>query len=146
MRQRFQVYLPRIGTRQRRRGQWVDAVEVFFPRYLFIHVDPLRHGTATIRSTRGAVGLVRFGTNPAVVSDEVIDALMQREDRASGLHSLECTEYYAGERIKLVDGPLAEMEGIFIQQDGEKRVIVMLELLGKANKIRVSRNLVARAA
>ena len=51
-----------------------------------------------------------------------------------------------GEPIKLVDGPLSGMEGIFTQQDGDKRVIVLLELLGKANKVTVSRDWVARAA
>ena len=86
LRQGFQVYLPRIRMRQRRRGQWIDAVEVLFPRYIFIRVDTLRRSTAAVRSTRGAVGLVRFGGQPAVVPDAVMDALRQREDAASGLH------------------------------------------------------------
>ncbi len=42
----------------------------------------------------------------------------------------------------LVDG-LVE---IFTEQDGEKRVVVLLELLGKANKVRLSRDWIARAA
>lgn len=146
LRQGFHVYLPRIRMRQRRRGQWLDAVEVLFPRYIFIRIDPLRRSTATIRSTRGAVGLVRFGGQPAVVPDAVMDALKQREDAASGLHEDQRPLFSAGEAIKLVDGPLAGMEGIFTQKDGDKRVIVLLELLGKANKVTVSRDWIARAA
>ena len=146
LRQSFHVYLPRIRIRQRRRGHWIDAVEVLFPRYLFIRLDPLRRSTATVRSTRGVVGLVRFGGQPAVVPDAVMDALLQREDAASGLHQDNRPLFSAGEAIKLVDGPLAGMEGVFTQQDGDKRVIVLLELLGKANKVSMSRDWIARAA
>lgn len=146
VRQDFHVYLPRIRIRRRRRGQWVDAVEVLFPRYLFIRIDPLRRNTAPVRSTRGVVGLVRFGGQPAVVPDGVIDALLQCEDPASGLHQDNRPLFCAGDRIKLVEGPFAGMEAVFAEQDGEKRVIVLLELLGKANKVRVARDWVTRAA
>ncbi len=146
LRQGFQVYLPRIRIRQRRRGQWLDAVEVLFPRYIFIRVNPLRRSMATIRSTRGAVGLVRFGGQPAAVPDAVMDALRQREDAALGMHRDERPPFKAGETVKLVEGPFSGMEGIFTEQDGEKRVIILLELLGKANKVRVSRDWIARAA
>ena len=52
----------------------------------------------------------------------------------------------AGDRVKLVDGPFAGMEAVFAEKDGEKRVIVLLELLGKTNQVRVARDWVARAA
>ena len=146
LRQGFRVYLPRIRIRQRRRGHWIDAVEVLFPRYIFIRLDPARRSTAPVRSTRGAVGLVRFGGQPAIVPDAVMDALREREDADSGLHEDKRPLFNAGEAIKLVDGPLSGMEGVFTQQDGDKRVIILLELLGKANKVTVSRDWVARAA
>jgi transcriptional antiterminator RfaH len=146
LRQGFRVYLPRIRIRQRRRGLWLDAVEVLFPRYIFIRVDPLRRSTASVRSTRGVLGLVRFGGQPAVVPDAVMDALLQREDAATGLHPDKCPPFQAGEPVKLVEGPLAGMEAVFTQQDGGKRVIVLLELLGKANKVSVNRDWIARAA
>lgn len=146
LRQGFHVHLPRIRIRQRRRGQWIDAVEVLFPRYIFIRVNPARRSTASIRSTRGVVGLVRFGGQPAVVPDAVMDALQQRADEASGLHEDKRPLFSEGEAIKLVDGPLAGMEGVFTQKDGDKRVIVLLELLGKANKVTISRDWIARAA
>ena len=146
LRQGFQTYLPRIRMRQRRRGQWIDAVEVLFPRYIFIRVDPMQRSTATVRSTRGVVGMVRFGGQPAVVPDAVMEALRQREDAESGLHEDKRPLFSKGETVKLVEGPLAGMEGIFTEQDGDKRVIVLLELLGKANKVTVSRDWIARAA
>ncbi len=146
LRQGFQVYLPRIRIRRRRRERWIDAVEVLFPRYLFIRIDPLQRSTAPVRSTRGAVGLVRFGGEPALIPDAVMDALLRREDLSSGLHQDNRPIFAAGEPINLVEGPLAGMEGVFTHEDGEQRVIVLLDLLGKTNRIRVNRDWVARAA
>jgi transcriptional antiterminator RfaH len=146
LRQGFRVYLPRVRMRQRRRGQWIDAIEVLFPRYIFIGLDPLTRSTAPVRSTRGVVGFVRFGGQPAVVPGAVVAALFRREDAASGLHQDNRPLFSAGEPIMLVDGPLSGMVGIFTQQDGDKRVIVLLELLGKANKVTISRDWIARVA
>jgi transcriptional antiterminator RfaH len=145
-RQGFKVYLPRIRLQKRHRGQWIDVIEALFPRYLFIHTDPVNSSLAPVRSTRGAVGLVRFGGQPAVIANEVIDALLQRADPDSSLHKDTRPLFCPGDQVKLVEGPLAGMEGIFLQQDGEKRVIVLLEMLGKANKIRVNRDLVVQVA
>lgn len=145
-RQDFQVYLPRLQTRKRRGGKWVEAVEALFPRYLFIRINPAAQSTACVRSTRGACGLVRFGALPAVVPDDIIEAIRQREDAASGLHRDAEPQFAEGEPILLVDGPFAGVEGIFAQQGGESRVIVLLELLGKANKVAVQRDWIAKAA
>ncbi|MDD2914612.1 MAG: transcription/translation regulatory transformer protein RfaH [Gallionella sp.] len=146
LRQGYRVYLPRIQNTHHRRGQWVDVIEPLFPRYLFIRINPALRSTAPVRSTRGAVGLVRFGGQPAVIPDEVIEAIVQREAPDSGLHWDDRPLFCAGEPVRLEEGPLAGMEGIFVERDGEKRVIILLELLGKANKIRINRDWVVQAA
>ena len=51
-RQGFHVYLPRTRIRHRRRGQWVNAIEALFPRYVFILIDPFRRSTATVPRQR----------------------------------------------------------------------------------------------
>lgn len=146
LRQGFRVYLPRIQVKRRRRGQWFDVAEVLFPRYIFIQLDPVKNSIAPVRSTRGVVGLVRFGGQPAVVADEIMEALFQRENLASGFHQDDRPMFCVGEPVKLVEGPLAGMEGVFVQEDGEKRVTVLLELLGKANEVRVNRDWIILAA
>jgi len=146
LRQGYRTYLPRIRNTRRRAGQWIDKVEPLFPRYLFICVDPARHSTAPVRSTRGVSGLVRHCGLPAAVPEQVIEAIMQRADADSGLHRDNRPLFCAGDPIRLIEGPLAGMEGMFTEEDGERRVIVLLELMGKANKTRVNRDWVVPAA
>lgn len=145
-RQCFEVYLPRMKIRIRKRNLWADDIQVLFPRYLFVRADRSKQSTASIRSTRGAVGLVRFGLEPAVVPDAVIEAIIAREDAATGLHSLGQPAFRPGETVAMLEGPFAGMEGIFANDDGDKRAILLIELLGKTNRIRVNRDWIARAA
>jgi transcriptional antiterminator RfaH len=144
-RQGFRVYLPRICIQRRRRGKWVEVVEALFPRYVFIRVNPMERSTAPVRSTRGAVGLVRFGGQPAVIADEEMEALFRRENAQAGLHQDERPLFKAGQAVRLVDGPLAGMEGVFAEEDGDKRVAVLLQFLGKDNKMTVNRDWVIQA-
>jgi transcriptional antiterminator RfaH len=145
-RQGFHSYLPRLQVRRHRRGKWADAIEVLFPRYIFIRVDPARSSIAPVRSTRGVVGLVNFGGQPAIVADEVMEMVLRHEDAESGLRRDDRPQFSAGEPVRLVEGPLAGMEGVFSQEDGEQRVMVLLELLGKANRVAVNRDWIIKAA
>jgi transcriptional antiterminator RfaH len=74
-RQAFDTYLPLIRLPKRRRGKWEEVIEPLFPRYLFLHIDASVVSVAPIRSTRGVVGLVRFGEMPVPVPEAVIDFL-----------------------------------------------------------------------
>lgn len=143
-RQGFEVYLPRIRVRQRRRDRWVESVQVLFPRYLFVHVDRGVQSTASIRSTRGAVGLVRFGGEPATVPSRVIAAIIERE--GAGVHDQLQPAFQPGDPVRMLEGPFAGIDGIFASADGEKRAVLLIELLGKTNRVRVDRDWIIRAA
>jgi transcriptional antiterminator RfaH len=146
LRQGFSVYLPHIKCRKRRRGQWTDVVEPLFPRYLFLRFNPALRSAIPVRSTRGVVGLVRFGGKMAFVPDSVVEALIRRQDADTGLHEDSRPEFSQGELVRLIDGPLEGIEGIYAAPDGDTRVVILLELLGKANKVSIRRDWIARAA
>lgn len=146
VRQGFEVYLPRLAVRRRRRGAWVEVVEALFPRYLFVHIEVGCQSTAPIRSTRGAFGLVRFGSESAEVSDGVIAAIRAREDGLSGLHANPDRLFQPGQVVSVVDGPLAGLQGVFSCEDGEQRAMLLIDLLGKTHRVAVANNWIARAA
>lgn len=77
---------------------------------------------------------------PSVVPEQAVEAIIRRAETNTGLHHDGRQLFCAGEPIRLDEGPLAGMEGVFIEENGEKRAIILLELLGKANKMRVKRD------
>ena len=144
--QGFAVYLPRLKTPRRRAGRWVDVVEPLFPRYLFVAADLEAKSLAPIRSTKGVSGLVRFGGEPSVVPDNLIATLRRREDTATGLHVCARPLFAPGDRVKLLQGPLTGLEGVFAAETGDLRVVVFLEMLGRLNRLEVSRDWGAAAS
>ena len=146
-RQGFQCYLPCLKQQSRRDDQRVDVIKPFFPRYLFIRLDlSYQQNVYTIRSTRGVIGLVRFGERLPAVPECFIEGLMRVADPHSGLIVVAEKGLDKGEHVVIEEGALAGMKGIFQSTTGDQRVIVLLEMLGRQNAITVPRSAIARVA
>ena len=137
--QAFEIYLPKIKQPRRQRLKWKDTIEPLFPRYLFIRLELGSDNIAPIRSTRGVSRLVSFSGLPATVPDPFIDALRQLTDPDTELLPTEETLFEAGKTVTIVDGPLQGLEAIFKAHDGEQRSIILLDILGKTQQIRIDR-------
>lgn len=138
-RQGFTVFLPRLRQRRRRSGrlQWITGP--LFPRYLFVNVDLGAQDLAVIRSTRGAMNLVRFGANLVPVPDAVISFLEAGQDMADRAATAPDDPYKPGDRVEILEGPFASFEGVFQMQRDADRVELLLELLGRVTPVVVSR-------
>lgn len=135
-RQGFETFLP-MAHNPYQRHRSARLAEPLFPRYLFIAADARRQALATVRSTRGAVGLVRAGTEPLAAPPDVMEALFQRTDPDTGLVGLEPVVLGPGDRVRVFDGPMAGIEGIFRARSGERRALLLLSLLGRETEIEV---------
>jgi transcriptional antiterminator RfaH len=132
-RQGIDTYLPLVATRRRRRGKWLHTVEPLFPRYLFVRMDFKTQSSVTIRSTRGAVGLVRFGAEPVSVPTALVDELKRSEGPENGLHVYAESRLTEGDRVVILDGPFKDVVGVFQTVDGERRAMILLDFLGRQN-------------
>lgn len=141
-RQGFEVYLPRYRKQRRhaRRTDWVATP--LFPRYLFVGLDTAEKRWRTLRSTVGVSSLVCQGDQPIPVSDRIIDGIRAREDVTGFVAMLEKPSLRHGDKVRIVGGPLAETEAIFECRVDAQRVAVLLRLLGRETRVRVSANLV----
>lgn len=142
--QGYSVCLPRLATQRRRNGKWLDAVEPLFPRYLFVAAANECQSLAPVRSTPGVCDLVRFGGQPARVSGAVVDALSERQDPGTGICARR-SPFRPGTGVQFRDGPFAGLDGVFDMEAGEERVFVLLDLLGKTNRLQVSRDWIVPA-
>jgi transcriptional antiterminator RfaH len=138
--QEFEIYLPRIKQARRYRHRWRDTIEPLFPRYLFIRLALGSENIAPIRSTRGVSKLVSFSGLPATVPDPLIDALVQTADPDTGLHHPHEAHFKPGAPVTIVKGPLAGLEAIFKAHDGEERSIILLDILGKTQQLKINRS------
>jgi len=111
--------------------------EPLFPRYLFIRLGQgdSAPSWAPIRSTKGVSRLVSFGVEPAKVADSLVKALRAQE---ASVQTEPERLFKPGERVRLTEAPFAGIEGIYQMADGERRVMVLIELLSKQVRVRVA--------
>ena len=136
--QGYEVHLPRIVEFRRKAGRWAQVVEPLFPRYLFLNAGDGKRSLAPVRSTPGVSDLVRFCGAPALVPLGVLEALRDAVDPETGCHRR--TPFAPGDRVRFAAGPFTGLEGVFQMESGEARVVVLLELIGKTNRLTVSRD------
>lgn len=135
--QGYAVFLPKHLKRRKhaRRIDWVPAP--LFPRYLFVGLGPAIGRWWSIRSTVGVSSLVMTGTRPATVPDKIIDEIKARQDE-KGLVKLSAgCGFKHGESVRIIDGPLNDMEGLFDCSNDDDRVTILLDLMGRKVKVRV---------
>lgn len=139
--QGYQGYLPFVKIEKIRQGArgWVE--QALFPRYLFVKLDDSgSQSWVPIRSTVGVSDLVRFGDHFAHVSDDLVSWI---EECATNTKIGEL--FKEGDVLVLTQGPFRGMEAVFKTYDGERRVILLLNLLAKVTEGSFSLDFVKKA-
>jgi len=133
-RQGYEVYLPMARIRRRRLGKGTTRIEPLFPRYLFIKLDTQTDNWAPIRSTVGVGNLVKFGMYPSIVPEALVELLYARCDE-DGIEDIAPGEFRTGESVRVMEGPMMGLEGVFLAKTSNDRVLVLLDIVGKHTRV-----------
>ena len=145
-RQSFECFLPVAeNPYQRRSTNNETRCEPLFPRYLFLHAIPELQNLATVRSTRGVVGLVHTGIELTRVPESIISGLKTRMDPETGLIALDSTHLNKGDKVRIFDGPFNGLEGVFKEYRSETRSLLLLKMLGTDTTLEVDSMLLQRS-
>ena len=134
--QGYKAFLPQLRLKKRRRGKWQEVTEPTFPGYVFVALELGVDDMGPIRSTQGCRELVRFGQKPAVVPNNVIQALHQsNQPQASGGAATD--PFSPGDVVTIESGPFQGLEAVYDMAKGEDRAQVLLEVLGRIQRLTV---------
>jgi len=112
-----------------------SRIRPYFPGYLFVRVHLQAVGISTLQWIPGAVGLVSFGSEPAVVPEHIISQLQHRIKALQASH----TALKPGDVVRITSGPFAGHEAIFdLRLRSSERVRLLLDLLGRTVKVNVN--------
>lgn len=143
-RQGFCCFLPTLAKKKTTRQGLKVVQEPLFTRYLFIDLDTTLSGKswAPIRSTLGVARLVTFGIEPAKVDARLIEFLKEQQSRQEAPPS----PYREGDKVVIQSGPFAGLEAVYQMDDGERRAMVLIELIQKPTKLQIDITEIAPAA
>jgi transcriptional antiterminator RfaH len=140
-RQGFVVNLPRIP--RIKPSPRLPDTEVLFPGYIFFAPHASAQSISPVRSTTGVSRLVKFGQTAATLSTNVLDQILSFiDDRrvAPGGLAAHVNRLKEGAAVQITQGPFAGFEGL-VSCVARDRVIVLLEIMGKAQRLTFELNL-----
>jgi transcription antitermination factor NusG len=125
------VYLPTVRRKKRRRDR-PDRV-VYFPCYLFACVDFDVTPRSSVDWMPGIRRIVCAGDRPVVVADEIVQLIRQRLE---GVEEMGYGNLKQGDRVRIVEGPLRELDAVFDQpMSATDRVRVLLHVMGRTTPV-----------
>lgn len=136
--QGFATYVPRYLRKRRHARRTETVARPLFPRYLFVALDLARDRWRSIYSTFGVAQLVGAADEPRPVPCGVVEEIRARE----GEHGFVMLGLPAGlapgSKVRLIDGVFADACGVLERIADERRVAILLQLLGREVRVFVS--------
>jgi len=144
-RQGYEVYLPRQRRWRRHARRRETVLRPLFPRYLFVALNLLEMPWRPILSTVGVSGLVRQGDRPAPVPPGIVEEIRAQERRHAFDQTCYARSLRPGDPIRVMTGPFADLMGKFCELADRERVFVLLDILGREVRTRLTVESVAPA-
>lgn len=108
----------------------------YFPGYLFVRADLDQVGLSVFQWMPHTLGLVSFGGEPAIVPENLIQAIDRRVQEINAAGGEKLAALHHGDAVIIQDGPFHGYEAIFdAQLPGSARVRVLLEFLGNRRQV-----------
>jgi transcriptional antiterminator RfaH len=127
------VFLPRMRIRRPRHGILVESMTPLFPCYLFALFE-LESTLYKVLHTIGVTGVVCAGSTPSEVAPAIIEEIERRGK--DGVIDIPSKTFNAGERVRITDGPMEGVAGIFEHyRSGATRVALLLNVVGATMKL-----------
>lgn len=131
----YETFLP-VYERHRRWSDRIKRSEVaLFEGYLFCRLND--EARLPILSVPGVIRFVGIGNTPAVVDDTEITTL--QGVARSGARMAPWPFLEIGQRLRIEQGPLRDLEGIVINCKGSYRVILSVSLLQRSVAVELDR-------
>ncbi|WP_353149324.1 transcription termination/antitermination NusG family protein [Pollutimonas bauzanensis] len=145
--QGFLTYLPLYKTYKKpakvgaTRGMAAASAvyDPMFPRYLFFRPSNSKQSISCVRSTRGVNAIIRFGASYALVQPEILKSIQEHEQQRNQEDVRAINPFQPGRRVRLSNPALDGLEGL-VQSASTQRVIVLMEILGRQAKLKLSPN------
>ena len=119
----FDAFLPAAHAWVQHRGRRRRLRRPLFPGYLFVRhaMDPASH--ADLLRARGVVRLLGHGHEPIPIADEEVTAVRRLTDSGLPVSRRGLLEH--GDRVRVVAGPLAGLEGRFLRSRATRGLFVI---------------------
>jgi transcription antitermination factor NusG len=144
---RFQCFLPEMNVWSKRIGTPARLARVpMFPGYFFVRHAMDKASYVEILKVRGIVRILEGGWKQLTpIPDTEITALQQLFHANVPIFAHQHLRH--GDHVRVIDGPMTDLEGIFVQDRPNKgRLVLSVNLLGRSVAVEIDGMSVTRCA
>jgi transcription antitermination factor NusG len=136
----YEVFLPTVHKWSRNKRVQRLYRAPLFPGYLFVRHAIDRFSYLDISKARGLVQILGDRWDRlAAVEDREIEALMKLQE--ADIPRMPYSYLREGEPVRIISGPLTNVEGIFVKPDSERGLLVLsVALLSRSVAVHVERS------
>ena len=135
IRQGFPTFLPLLETTKREKAKFTNDIRPLFPGYMFVAIDLNNDIWHKINNTVGVSRVLSLEGKPKAISQDFITGLMSR---CNGQGLLIGTKTpVIGDSVKLLKGAFAEFIATVETIDSNKRIWVMIDLMGRSTRLEI---------
>lgn len=129
----FQVLIPTEKKIKIKNGKRKVVTEKIFPGYVLVEMVVTDESWYVVRNTPNVTGFVGTGTTPTPISEAEIKSLQKRMGVEEPRYKIDVT---VGSPVKIVDGPLKEMEGKVSDVDEARgKIKVLVSMFGRETPV-----------
>lgn len=133
----MEVYSPKLRVRKYVQSKYREVVEPLFPCYIFGQFEPEKYQWM-ITYTRGVKKVVGNKNEPWPVPEDIIDFIRSQEQE--GFVRIQCEELKEDDAVRITEGPLAGLTGVFKKIiKGTERVVLLLTAIEYQARVIVER-------
>lgn len=129
----YEVFLPLYKASRNWAGRRGLVDLPLFQNYIFCRFE--FNDRLPILKTPGVMHIVTYGSSPAPVDPHELEYL--RKIVTSSLAAEPCTWFERGQKVKLVCGPLKQVEGIVVDVNNRSMLIVSITLLQRSVAVEI---------
>lgn len=137
----FRILVAEETEIEYKNGKPVEKSFNLFPGYLFVEMIMTDEAWYVVRNTPGVTGFIGSsggGAKPFPVSPDEIDAILRRMGMADRKVNV---DFQIGDRVKILTGPFANLEGTVEAMDSDSQVATVLCILfGRETPTEISYN------
>jgi transcription antitermination factor NusG len=136
----FETFLPTYESIRKWKDRSKRISEPLFPGYLFI-ADVSEHRLQVV-TTPGVCAIVCVAGTPATIPSHEIEAIRRCVSDPAKVAPHPCLR--GGDSVQVQSGPLAGVAGILVRMKDSCRLVVSVEILGRAAAVEIDANCVRK--
>jgi transcription antitermination factor NusG len=138
----FQTFLPTYDSFHKWRDRTKRISEALFPGYLFI--ADVTERRLQVMTTPGVCAIVSVGGTPATIPEHEIEAIRKCVSDAGKVEPHPYLQ--GGDVVQVQSGPLCGVEGVLVRKRDSCRLVVSVEILGRAAAVEIDAACVSKAS